>query len=309
VVNPLPLFHIYPLLMTLGVFLEMGCHTVLIADPNNTDGFFRELSKWKVSVILGVDSVLDKLSHHELFRHLDFSALKLTTAGGSALLIPTARRWRKLTGGDVTEGYGLSETSAVVSINPVNGIQMGTVGIPLAYTEIKIVDEEENTLSHGEVGELCVRGPQVMKGYWGRPEETKLVLSDDRWLKTGDIAMIQNDGYLRIIDRKNDMIMVAGFKVFPKEVEEILCGHPQIQECAAIGLSDPDFGQHIKIFVVSNDEELTEELLREYCRERLTAYKVPKYIEFLPSLPKSNIGKLLRRELLETASKSEVRAA
>jgi len=309
VINPLPFYHIYPLMMSCGVFLEMGCHTVLISDSNDIDRVTLEISKWRFSIILGIDSLLSKLSSHEAFRQLDFSTIKLATAGGSALQADTAKRWRKLTGNEITEGYGLSETSAVVSINPASGNQMGTVGIPLAFTEVKVVDEDGATLPHGEVGELCVRGPQVMQGYWQRAEETSQVLTADRWLKTGDVAMIQNDGYLRIIDRKHDMIKVAGFNVYPKEIEEVICSHPQILECAAVGVPEGDGKHAIKIFVVRSDEDLTREHLREYCRERLTAYKVPKYIEFLSSLPKSNIGKLLRRELSKVASKSSVRAA
>ena len=298
----LPFYHIYGLNMHGLCATCTGGHNILIPNPRDLDSLVKEIDGKGMTIFVGINTLLNALSRFEGFKKLDFSTLKLTTAGGMALTEDVARVWKDVTGSDISEGYGLTETSPVVSGNPIEAIQVGTVGTPLPETELKIVDDNGNPLAIGEVGELCVRGPQVMKGYWLKPEETENVLSADGWLRTGDMAVIKKDGYVKIVDRKKDMILVSGFNVYPNEIEDVVCTHPNIIEAAAVGLPDSECGELVKLFVVTDKDTLTEEEVYEYCKERLTAYKRPKIIEFKDALPKSNVGKILRKDLREEKS-------
>jgi len=237
------------------------------------------------------------LLRNEDFLKLDFSHLRITSSGGMALTAETAKRWTEVTGSLISEGYGLTETSPVVTVNKPEAIQAGTVGTPLPDTECKVIDDEGNALPVGEPGELCIRGPQVMKGYWQRPDATAEVLDAEGWLKSGDIAIIQSDGYIKIVDRKKDMINVSGFKVFPNEVEDVLMSHPDIVEAAVVGVADSGGNEQVKAFVVSSNPDLSVQAVRDFARTQLTPYKVPHLVEFRNELPKSNVGKVLRREL------------
>ena len=296
-VVPIPLYHIYAFGLTFGLLAEGGQLAVLIPDPRNMDAFVAELKRRPFTGMAGLNTLFVGLCHHEGFRQLDFSSFKLTASGGMALNQSTAKLWKSVTGVTPAEGYGLTETSPTVTMNTPDDIHLGTVGKALVGTEIKVVDENGKTLPAGETGELMVRGPQVMKGYWNKPEETTRVLSEDGWLKTGDMAVIQDDGYVRIVDRLKDMILVSGFNVYPNEIEDVVMHHPGVLECAAIGVDDEKSGEAVKLFVVRKDPALDADALRAYCKENLTSYKCPKYIEFRDELPKSNVGKILRREL------------
>ncbi len=309
IVAPLPLYHIYSFTMNCGIMLETGNHSILIPNPRDLDGFVKELQRWKFTGFLGINTLFVALCNNEGFQDLDFSHLKVTAAGGMALTSDTAKMWKTVTGCDVTEGYGMTETSPVVSINPINAVQIGTIGLPIPNTQVKVINDEGKELSVGEAGELCVKGPQVMKGYWQRPDETAKTMTEDGWIKTGDIALVQNDGYLRIVDRKKDMILVSGFNVYPNEIEDVVATHPDVVECAAIGVPDLKSGEVVKVFVVKSSPNLSDSALKEFCRERLTAYKVPKFIEFRDELPKSNVGKILRRELRDEEVKKHSHAA
>jgi len=296
VIAPLPLYHIYSFTMNCGIMLETGNHSVLIPNPRDIPGFVKELEKWKFTGFLGLNTLFVALCNNEDFRKLDFSHLKITAAGGMALTSSTAKMWKDVTGGEVTEGYGLTETSPVATLNPPTAVQIGTIGMPIPNTLIKTIDDEGNDQELGEAGELCIKGPQVMKGYWQRPEETAKSIVDG-WFRTGDIGVIQEDGYIRIVDRKKDMILVSGFNVYPNEIEDVVSSHPKIIECAAVGIPDEKSGEAVKVFAVANDSSVTEKEIREFCRENMTAYKVPKSVEFRDELPKTNVGKILRREL------------
>lgn len=296
-VAPLPLYHIYAFTLHCMCLLSSGCRSLLIPNPRDIPGFIKALKGQRFTGFVGLNTLFNALCRNQDFAQLDFSALKTTSSGGMALTQDAARRWQEVTGCQVAEGYGMTETSPVVTFNPPTGIQMGTVGKPVPATELKVVDEQGASLPSGSPGELCVRGPQVMKGYWQRPDETAQILDADGWLKTGDMAVIQPDGYVRIVDRKKDMIIVSGFNVYPNEVEDVVCQHPGILEAAAIGLPDERSGEQVKLFVVVSDSALTEQDVIDYCRANLTAYKVPRAVEFRTELPKSNVGKILRREL------------
>ena len=296
IIAPLPLYHIYSFTLNCVLMMEMGNHVVLITNPRDISAFVKELRKWNFTIFSGLNTLFVALCKAPGFSELDFGHLKLTLSGGMALTQAAADRWKLVTDCDVIEGYGLTETSPIVSVNPPDGIQLGTIGPPIPGTEVQLLDEEGGVVPKDGIGELCVRGPQVMKGYWRKPEETALVLSGG-WFKTGDIAQIQGDGYIRIVDRKKDMINVSGFNVYPNELEEIISGHPDIDECVAIGLPCDSAGELIKLFVVSRNLQLGVKQVRDYARERLTAYKVPSQVEFRTTLPKSNIGKVLRRAL------------
>jgi len=308
-IAPLPLYHIYSFTVNCGVMVESGCHSVLIPNPRDIDGFIKELKKWKFSAFLGLNTLFVALCNRKDFQELDFSHMKMTVSGGMALTTEAARMWKKVTGCDISEGYGMTETSPVVSVNPLGAIQVGTIGLPVPSTQVKVIDDEGNDLPIGEVGELCVKGPQVMKGYWQRPDETAKTMTPDGWLKTGDIALIQEDGYIKIVDRKKDMILVSGFNVYPNEVEDVVASHPDVLECAAIGVPDDKSGEVVKIFVIRRNPNLKESELREFCKQRLTGYKMPKYIEFREELPKTNVGKILRRELRDEELKKQKTAA
>jgi long-chain acyl-CoA synthetase len=296
-VTPLPLYHVFCLLCNCLLTVHNGGLAVLITNPRDIPAFVSELRKWRFTMITGVNTLFGALLDHPRFSRLDFSALKLGAAGGMALHASVATRWQQVTGTPLVEGYGLTETSPVVACNPLEAPLVGSVGLPLPSTEISIRDGDIEVPT-GQPGELCVRGPQVMSGYWNRPEETKSTFAENGWLRTGDIATLAEDGYLRIVDRKKDLIIVSGFKVFPNEIEAVVCDHPAVLDCGCAGIGDERSGQAVKIFVVvRSGVTLTVEELREYCRERLTAYKVPKHIEFRTELPKTHIGKILRRAL------------
>ncbi len=298
-ITPLPLYHVFCLTCNCLLFMRLGGLNVLITNPRDIPGFVSELGKWRFSMITGVNTLFNALLGHPRFAQLDFSNLKLGAAGGMALHPSVAERWQRITGKPLVEGYGLTEASPVVSCNPFAAPQVGTIGVPLPSTEISIRDAEQE-VAPGEPGELCVRGPQVMRGYWNRPEDTRQTLAADGWLRTGDIAIAQPDGFLRIVDRKKDLIIVSGFKVFPNEIEAVVAEHPAVLECGCIGVADARSGQATKIFVVVREGfSVSREELYEHCRQRLTSYKLPKHIEFRESLPKTNIGKILRRELAQ----------
>jgi long-chain acyl-CoA synthetase len=307
IMTPLPLYHVFCLTCNCLVFMQHGGLNVLITNPRDIPAFVKELRRWPFTFITGVNTLYNALLAHPEFASVDFAHLKLGIAGGMALHPSVAEKWRAITRQSLLEGYGLTESSPVVACNSYNDIRLGSVGIPLPSTEISIRDEGRE-LSEGEAGELCVRGPQVMREYWRRPEETARVLSADGWLSTGDIATMDADGFIRIIDRKKDMVIVSGFKVFPNEIENVLAEHPAVMECGVIGVEDPKSGQAVKAFVVLRPglSASVEELL-EHCRRNLTAYKIPRHVEFRESLPKSAVGKILRRELAAPADASPVR--
>ncbi|WP_185230408.1 AMP-binding protein [Teredinibacter franksiae] len=294
----LPLYHIYALNLHALAAFSLGEHNLLIPNPRDLAGMVKTLSKHQITVFVGINTLFTALCRFEPFKALDFSKLKVTSAGGMALTEDAAKAWESITGCEVCEGYGLTETSPVVCGNLIGGIVRGSVGLPLQETELKLIDDEGNTVT-GEAGELCVRGPQVMLGYWENEDETRTVFTEDGWLRTGDVAEIDDKGYVRIVDRKKDMILVSGFNVFPNEVEDTICQMPQIIEAAAIGVADEKCGEVVKLFVVAADEKVTEEAVYNYCRKNLTPYKVPKVIVFRDDLPKSNVGKILRKELRE----------
>lgn len=305
VITALPLYHIFALTVNCLAMMKIGAHNVLITNPRDMPAFCKELKKHPFSVFTGVNTLFNGLLNQESFRSLDFSSLKIAVGGGMAVQQSVARRWQKVTGTPLAEGYGLTETSPVVSCNPIDGTErLGTIGVPLPNTEVKIVDDEGKELSIGERGELCVKGPQVMPGYWQRPEETKTAFYED-WFKTGDIAMQDEDGFLKIVDRKKEMILVSGFNVYPNEVEDALAGHEQVDEVGVIGIPDEKSTERVIAYVVSTNPSLTEEELITFSRESLTSYKVPKEIYFVKELPKSNVGKILRRVIRENHEKKQ----
>jgi long-chain acyl-CoA synthetase len=296
-ITPLPLYHVFCMTCNCLTFFKHGCLNVLITNPRDLPAFVAELGRWPFTFISGVNTLYNALLDHPGFAQLDFSHLKLGVAGGMALHPSVAERWRAVTGRELIEGYGLTESSPVVACNLPGAARIGTVGVPLPSTEVSIRDDH-GELSPGAEGELCVRGPQVMRGYWQMPDETAHTLDAEGWLHTGDIARIDAEGFVHIVDRKKDMIIVSGFKVFPNEVETVLAMHTAVVEAGCVGVPDDRSGQAVKAFVVTR-ETLTVEQVREFCRERMTPYKVPKYVEFRTTLPKTNIGKILRRALVE----------
>jgi len=297
VLTPLPLYHIFSLTANLLAFALMGGLSVLVPDPRDIKGLIRTMRRAQVTTMTGVNTLFNALINSPDFAALDFSKLSFAVGGGAAVQSAVAVRWREITGTELVEGYGLTEASPVVCINPVRSPKIGTVGLPVPSTEVVIRDDSGNDLPLGEAGEICVRGPQVMQGYWQRPDETKLVLTEGGWLHTGDIGAFDAQGYLKILDRKKDMVNVSGFKVFPNEVEDVIAQHPGVLEAAVIGVADPHTGQGVKLFVVKRDPALTEAELTKFARERLAGYKVPKVIVFVDSLPKSNVGKIIRKDL------------
>jgi long-chain acyl-CoA synthetase len=299
VITALPLYHIFCLTCNCLVFMQHGGVNVLVTNPRDMPAFLDELSHWRFTIITGVNTLYAALLDQPRFRQLDFGALRLGVAGGMALHPAVAKKWQEVTGREMVEGYGLTEASPVVSANPPGGARIGTIGIPVPSTEVRILDGDR-PVQTGESGELCVRGPQVMRGYWNMPAETQATLSDDGWLRTGDIASMDPDGYLRIVDRKKDMIIVSGFKVFPNEIEAVVTSHVDVLEAGCVGVPDEKSGQAVKVFVVARAEHsISIERLREHCRANLTPYKVPRYFEVRDSLPKTNVGKILRRALLD----------
>ncbi len=297
-ITPLPLYHIYAFTFHCMAMMLIGNHNVLISNPRDLPAMVKELSKWKFSGFVGLNTLFVALCNNEAFRNLDFSALKVTLSGGMALQLAAAERWKQVTNCPICEGYGMTETSPVATVNPIQKIQMGTIGIPVPSTLCRVIDDAGNELAFGETGELCIKGPQVMKGYWQRQEATDEMIDADGWLKTGDIAIIQPDGYLRIVDRKKDMILISGFNVYPNELEDVLVKLPGVLQCAAIGIPDEKSGEAIKVFVVAKPGvTLTKDQIMEHMRANLTGYKVPRSVEFRDSLPTTNVGKILRREL------------
>jgi long-chain acyl-CoA synthetase len=297
VLTPLPLYHIFSLTANMLTFACLGGLNVLVPDPRDIRRLIATMRRTRVTTMSGVNTLFNALANSPEFAQLDFGALKFAIGGGAAVQRSVADRWLAVTGSALVEGYGLTEASPVVCINPVSHPKVGTVGLPVPGTEVSVRDDLGRNLSLGETGEVWVRGPQVMQGYWGRPEETRNTLTDDRWLKTGDIGMIDPQGFVKLLDRKKDMIIVSGFKVFPSEVEELVSRQPGVLEAAVIGVPDERSGQAVKLFVVRRDPALDEKEIRRYCVANLTGYKVPKLIEFRDELPKSNVGKILRKEL------------
>jgi long-chain acyl-CoA synthetase len=298
IITALPLYHIFALTANGLTFMKFGALNHLITNPRDMRGFVKELSKVKFSAITGVNTLFNGLLNTPGFDQLDFSRLHITLGGGMAVQRAVAERWKKVTGVPLIEAYGLTETSPAACINPPDLPDYnGSIGLPIPSTDCRVIDDDGNVLPHGEVGELCVRGPQVMAGYWQRPEETAEVLSPDGWLRTGDIARMDEKGYFYIVDRKKDMILVSGFNVYPNEVEDVVAQVPGVLEVAAVGVPDEKSGEAVKLVIVKKDPALTEQDVRHFCRHELTGYKQPKYIEFRTELPKSNVGKILRREL------------
>ena len=298
VVTALPLYHVFALTVNCLLFVEMGGRNLLITNPRDIPGFIKELQKVPFTAITGVNTLFNALVNNEDFHELDFSNLRLSVGGGMAVQRAVAEQWKKVTGIHLLEGYGLTECSPLVTGNPYDlKDYTGAIGLPVPSTDVRIIDDEGNVVANDQVGELQVRGPQVMQGYWQRPEATKEVIDHDGWLSTGDIVKFDDEGLLHIVDRKKDMIIVSGFNVFPNELEDVLMEHEQVLECAAVGVADEKSGEVIKIFVVAKDGNLSAEDVRNFMRKNLTAYKVPKFVEFRDELPKTNVGKVLRREL------------
>jgi len=297
VVTALPLYHIFALQGNCLTFVKFGCPNLLITNPRDMPGFVAEMAKYPFTVITGVNTLFNGLLNTPGFKDLDFSRLKFALGGGMAVQRPVAERWQEATGKILLEGYGLTECCPTVTVNPPQlKAYKGSIGMPVPSTDIKLVDEDGNEVPMGEAGEMLVKGPQVMVGYLNRPDATSEMIVDG-WLATGDIARCDEDGYFYIVDRKKDMILVSGFNVFPNEIEEVAAMHTDVIEVAAVGIPHESTGEMVKLFVVRRNESLTEKVLIEHCRKHLTGYKVPKKVEFRDELPKSNVGKILRREL------------
>jgi long-chain acyl-CoA synthetase len=298
IVCALPLYHIFALTACFLLAMRAGGVNLLIPNPRDMPGFIKELMKYQVNSLPAVNTLYNGLLHTPGFDKIDFSKLKLSNGGGMAVQRPVADQWKKLTGCSIAEGYGLSETSPTLTCNPATITDFnGSIGIPVPSTYLSIRDDDGNELPFGQPGEICAKGPQIMVGYWNRPEETAKVMTPDGYFRTGDIGVMTPDGYTKIVDRKKDMILVSGFNVYPNEIEEVIAGHPGVLECAVIGVPDARSGEAVKAFVVKKDPNLTAEDIIKYCGTQLTNYKVPKQIEFRTSLPKTNVGKILRREL------------
>ncbi|AVP98771.1 long-chain-fatty-acid--CoA ligase FadD [Ahniella affigens] len=298
IITALPLYHIFALTANCLVFIRLGGLNVLITNPRDMKAFVKELSQINFTAITGVNTLFNGLLNTEGFDQLDFSHLRLSLGGGMAVQRAVAERWKKVTGCTLVEAYGLTETSPAVCMNPLDLKEYnGAIGLPVPSTIVSIQDDAGNELPQGDVGELCVKGPQVMRGYWQRPEETAKVIDERGWLHTGDIAKMDAGGYFFIVDRKKDMILVSGFNVYPNEIEDVIATHPGVLEVAAVGVPDDKSGEAVKIVIVKKDPNLSVEAIKAHCRENLTGYKQPKIVEFRDSLPKSNVGKILRREL------------
>jgi len=300
IITALPLYHIFSLTVNCLVMMVVGGENVLITNPRDIPGFVKELAKHKYSIITGVNTLFNALLNNPDFAKLDFSSLKLAVGGGMAVQKAVADRWKQVTGTPLIEGYGLTETSPSATANPPNAAEFsGTIGVPMPSTEIVLRDDNDRDVPHGQPGEICIKGPQVMAGYWQRPDETAKVIGKDGFLHTGDIGVMDDKGFIRIVDRKKDMILVSGFNVYPNEIEQVVAMHPGVLEVAAIGVPDEHSGEVPKIFVVKRDPQLSEHDLLEHCKKELTGYKRPKYVEFRSELPKTNVGKILRRALRE----------
>jgi long-chain acyl-CoA synthetase len=298
IITAIPMYHIFALTVNGVLMFSSGVKNVLITNPRDMKGFVKELSKHKFTIITGVNTLFNGLLNNPDFKNLDFSHLHGAVGGGMAVQDAVAKKWQEVTGKPLVEGYGLSETSPVLCCNPLDGKhRLGTIGIPMPSTEVAIFDDAGNQVGLGETGEICARGPQVMSGYWQKDNDG--VFFHKEWFRTGDIGFVDQDGFFKIVDRKKDMIKVSGFNVFPNEIENVLAGHPKVLEVAAIGVPDAKSGEVIKAFIVKKDLSLTEEELKKFCHENMTNYKVPKYFVFRTELPKSNVGKIIRRVLKE----------
>ena len=297
--SPLPLYHIFAFSVNCLAFFSLGALNVLITNPRDLPSVMKEFKNYKITNMTGVNTLFNALLNHKDFAGLDFSSFKFAFGGGMAVQRAVAEKWHQVTGSPLIEGYGMTESSPVATISPVDGTgKLGYIGMPAPSTDMRIVDDKLNPVPMGETGEIQIKGPQVMKGYFNRPDETAKTIVDG-WLCTGDIGYMDEDGYFKIVDRKKDMILVSGFNVFPNEIEDVLARHPKILEAAAIGLDDEKSGEVVKVFVVKKDKSLTKEEVVDFCRSELTGYKIPKAVEFREELPKSNVGKILRRKLRE----------
>jgi long-chain acyl-CoA synthetase len=298
IVTALPLYHIFSLTANLMAFTEIGALNVLISNPRDIPGFVKELKKYKITAITGVNTLFNALLNNPEFKTIDFSSWRLSLGGGMAVQRAVAERWKQTTGVTLIEAYGLTETSPAACMNPLDLKEYnGTIGLPVPSTDIQIRDLDGKEVAQGEAGELCIKGPQVMKGYWQRPDETAKAIDADGFLATGDMAVMTPEGFVKLVDRKKDMILVSGFNVYPNEIEDVVAMHTGVMEVACIGIPDERSGEVVKVFVVRKDPALTAESVLEHCRSNLTGYKVPKFVEFRDELPKTNVGKILRRAL------------
>ena len=304
IITPLPLYHIFSLTANCLVFMTLGGENVLIPNPRDIPGFVKQMGKYRFTAITGVNTLFNALVNNARFRKLDFSSLRLTLGGGMAVQQAVAEKWKEITGVPLIEAYGLTETSPAATINPLDlPAYNGSIGLPIPSTEVVLRDDAGHDVALGVPGEICIRGPQVMAGYWHRQDETDKVIDRDGWFATGDIGVMDERGYVRIVDRKKDMILVSGFNVYPNEIEAVVAMHPGVLECAAVGVPDRKSGEAVKVFIVRSDAKVTAEDILAHCRKHLTGYKVPRDVEFRTQLPKSNVGKILRRELRDEAKK------
>jgi len=304
IITPLPLYHIFSLTANCLTFMTLGGENILIPNPRDIPGFIKEMSRYKFSVITGVNTLFNALLNNPEFGKIDFASLRITLGGGMAVQEAVAVKWKQVTGCTLVEAYGLTETSPAALINPLDiPAYNGTIGLPIPSTDVVLRDDAGKDVPHGQPGEICVRGPQVMAGYWNRPDETAKVMTADGFFMTGDIGVMDDRGFVKIVDRKKDMILVSGFNVYPNEIEGVVAMHPGVLECAAVGVPDEKSGEAVKLFVVKRDETLTADALLAYTRTQLTGYKIPREVEFRKELPKTNVGKILRRELRDEARK------
>ena len=305
ILTPLPLYHIFSLTANCLTFMTLGAENVLIPNPRDIPGFVKEMRKHKFTVMTGVNTLFNALVNNPEFAKLEFSTFRVTLGGGMAVQEAVAVKWKKVTGCTLIEAYGLTETSPAATINPVDIPEYnGSIGLPISSTELVLRDDDGKNVPLGQPGEICIRGPQVMAGYWQRPDETAKVMDKDGWFATGDIGVMDERGFVKIVDRKKDMILVSGFNVYPNEIEAVVAMHPGVLECAAVGVPDKKSGEAVRLYVVKKDEALTADALIKHCREHLTGYKCPRDVEFRNELPKTNVGKILRRELRDEAKKA-----
>jgi len=297
ILSPLPLYHIFAFTLNSLATMDLGARSVLVVNPRDLKTVVKEFKRYTIHGMTGVNTLYNALLNFQPFRDSNLKEIRFAAAGGTALQKSVAQAWEELTGAQIAEGYGMTEASPVVTSNPLNAIKVGTTGIPVPSTEVRIVSDAGQALAIGEVGEIQVKGPQVMKGYYNKPEATTKTITLDGWLNTGDIGKLDDEGYLMIVDRKKDMILVSGFNVYPNEIEDVICLHPKVSECAAVGVPSEKSGEAVKVFVVKKDKSLKEDELIKHCKENLTGYKVPKHVAFMKELPKSNVGKILRKEL------------
>ncbi len=299
ILSPLPLYHIFAFTVNCLATMDLGARSILVVNPRDLKSVVKEFERYPIHGMSGVNTLYNALINFEGFRKTNWKEIKFAAAGGTALQKSVADDWEALTGGVIVEGYGMTEASPVITSNPIQANKVGTTGIPVPSTDVRVVSSDGTVLAQGEEGEIQVKGPQVMKGYYNQPEATAKTITADGWLNTGDIGKLDEDGYLKIVDRKKDMILVSGFNVYPNEIEDVVCMHPKVSECAAIGVKSEKSGEAVKIFVVKKDKSLKEDELIKHCKENLTGYKVPRQVEFRKELPKSNVGKILRKDLRE----------